>query len=68
MNNKAVSFAFCEPLDIHTKLIHLNPILQFLVRVFGDSQLMIHFIAGLFKKPNHYCIYWALEQTKNIEQ
>ena len=36
------------------------------IRVFGDSQLMIRFATGLYKKPHRQTIYWAIEDVKKM--
>ena len=37
-------------------------------RVFGDSQLMIHFLKFMFKWPQYPSIHWALEDARAAEQ
>jgi hypothetical protein len=34
--------------------------------VFGDSQLIINFMVGVFKKPRKNTLYTAVERTKEL--
>ena len=50
-NNKAESFAVWDTLQCLSKLIQEWPSLRHPIRVFGDSQLMIHFLMRVFNRP-----------------
>ena len=36
------------------------------IRVFGDSQLIINFMLGVFKRPRKNSLYTAIEATKEL--
>ena len=38
-----------------------------LVRMFGDSQLIIRFATHVYKKPHRQTIYWAIKDVKRAE-
>ena len=50
-NNEAESFAIQDALQCLSKLVQEQPALRRPVQVFGDSQLMIHFLTKVFKRP-----------------
>ena len=50
-NNKADSCAIWDTLQSLSKLVQERPSLRHPIRVFGDSQLMIHFLTRVFKQP-----------------
>ena len=50
-NNEAKSFAIQDALQYLSKLVQEQPALRCPIRVFGDSQLMIHFLTRVFKWP-----------------
>ena len=50
-NNEAESFAIRDALQCLSKLVQEQPSLRRPIRVFGDSQLMIHFLTRVFKQP-----------------
>ena len=39
-----------------------------MVRIFGDSQLLICFMLRIYKEPQWHTIYWAVEDIKHAEQ
>ena len=36
------------------------------IRAFGDSQLIINFMLGVFKRPKKNSIYTSIEQTRAL--
>ena len=50
-NNEVESFAIWDALQCLSKLVQERPSLRHPVRVCGDSQFMIRFLAKIFKRP-----------------
>ena len=63
-NNEAESFAIQDALQCLSKLDQEQPSLRCPARVFGDSQLMIHFLTRVFKRLSCHSIYWAIEDAR----
>ena len=51
LTTRLESFAIWDALQCLSKLVQERPSLRRPVRVFGDSQLMIHFLIRVFKWP-----------------
>ena len=66
-NNEAEGFAMRDAMQCLARLRRRRPELNWPVRVFGDSQLMIRFITRLYKRPQRHTIYWALEDVRRAE-
>ena len=65
-NNEAEIFALRDAMQCLCRL-HQRMDTGYPVRVFGDSQLIIHFATRVYKKPQRQTIYWALEDIKRCE-
>ena len=63
-NNEAEALACREALTCLASLARARPELRLPARVFGDSQLMIRFLTGIFKKPGKASIYEALQEAR----
>ena len=59
-NNEAEGLACHEAIACLARLQQQRPELRLPARVFGDSQLMIRFLTGVYKKPGKTSIYEAL--------
>ena len=59
-NNEAEALACCKAIACLAHLQQQQPELRLPARVFGDSQLMIWFLTGVYKKPGKASIYEAL--------
>ena len=59
-NNEAEALACREAIACLARLQQQRPELRLPARVFGDSQLMIRFLTGVYKKPGKASIYEAL--------
>ena len=56
-NNEAEALACHKAIAYLACLQQQRPELQLPARVFGDSQLMIRFLTGMYKKPGKASIY-----------
>ena len=63
-NNEAEAYALREAVACLRRLQIWRSDLRLPVRVFGDSQLLIRFLTGIYKRPNKNSIYDALEEAR----
>ena len=66
--NKAKMFAARDYIAILAKLSKKRPQLLLLIRVFGDSHLIIRFLTRQYRKPTKYMKYWALHEIWELEK
>lgn len=59
-NNEAEAYALKDALECLECLKQRNPALDLPIRVWGDSQLLIKHLLGVFKKPSKVRIYEAV--------
>jgi ribonuclease HI len=63
-NNEAEATALLDSLECLDALQWRDPTLALPVRVWGDSQLIIKHLIGVFKKPSKSRVYEAITRAK----
>ena len=67
-NNEAEALAMMEALNCLDELRRRHPELDLPVRVWGDSQLIIRHLVGIYKKPSKVRVYQAIERAKELRR
>jgi ribonuclease HI len=67
-NNEAKAYALKDALECLEFLKARNPALELLVRIWGDSQLLIKHLLGTFKKPSKVRIYEAVQAAREMKK
>ncbi len=67
-NNEAEATAMVDSLECLQCLRDKNPALRLPVRLWGDSQLVVKHLLGIFKKPGKVRVYDAIVRAKELKR